>query len=80
MKKLDEIPALKLILYFHNIAGQLFISGILLLYTALIAPVQVFVWEFDEEECNTFPTLYFDIVVDIFFLVRQPWLLDMVPI
>jgi hypothetical protein len=41
----------------------------LLLYTAIIAPAQVFLWEFNEEECNTFPTLYFDILVDLFFLV-----------
>jgi hypothetical protein len=51
------------------IAGQLFLSGMLLLYTALVAPVQVFVWELNEEECDPFPTLYFDIAVDIFFLV-----------
>jgi hypothetical protein len=63
-------------LNFHTVAGQLFLSGMLLLYTAIIAPVQVFVWEFDEEECNLFPTLYFDIGVDIFFLVRQPLLIS----
>ena len=51
------------------IAGQLFISGMLLLYTALVAPVQVFVWELDEVDCIPVPTLYFDIAVDIFFLV-----------
>ncbi len=60
---------LKTLLFYH-IAGQLFISGLLLFYTAIIAPVQVFIWEFDEEECDTFPTLLFDVVVDIFFLVR----------
>jgi hypothetical protein len=49
--------------------GQLFISGVLLLYTAIVAPAQVFLWEFKEEECNAFPTLYFDIFVDIFFMV-----------
>ena len=59
------------------IAVQLFISGMLLLYTAIIAPVQVFVWEFNEEECNIFPTMYFDIFVDIFFMVRQPRLLNL---
>jgi hypothetical protein len=52
-------------------AVQLFVSGVLLLYTAIIAPVQVFVWEFNDEECNVFPTLYFDIGVDIFFIVRS---------
>ncbi len=57
----------------HSIllAGQLFISGILLLYTAVIAPAQVFIWEFDDEQCNYFPTLYFDIFVDLFFLVHK---------
>ncbi len=58
-------------------AVQLFISGLLLLYTAIIAPVQVFVWEFNEEECNVFPTLYFDIFVDIFFMVRRLGKLDL---
>jgi hypothetical protein len=50
-------------------AGQLFVSGMLLLYTAIVAPAQVFLWEFNEEECNVFPTLYFDIFVDVFFIV-----------
>jgi hypothetical protein len=52
-----------------RLAVALFSSGLLLLYTAIIAPAQVFVWEFKEEECNVFPTLYFDIVVDLFFMV-----------
>ena len=52
-------------------AGLLFVSGTLLLYTAIIAPVQIFLWEFNEAQCNVFPTLYFDLVVDIFFLVIQ---------
>jgi hypothetical protein len=51
---------------------MMFCSGVLLLYTAIVAPVQIFLWEFDEEVCNTFPTLYFDLFVDIFFLVRPP--------
>ena len=53
-------------------AVLLFCSGTLLLYTAIIAPVQIFVWEFDEEKCNVFPSLYFDMFVDIFFMVRRP--------
>lgn len=53
------------------LAGFLFISGVLLLYTAIMAPVQIFLWEFDETKCNTFPTLYFDLGVDIFFLVTH---------
>ena len=50
-------------------AVMLVISGTLLLYTAIIAPAQIFLWEFKEEECNVFPTLYFDIFVDLFFMV-----------
>jgi hypothetical protein len=49
----------------------LFLSGTLLLYTAIIAPAQIFLWEFKEDECNVFPTLYFDIFVDMFFLVSH---------
>jgi hypothetical protein len=52
-----------------RLAVALFLSGMLLLYTAIIAPAQVFVWEFKEEECNVFPTLFFDIFVDLFFMV-----------
>jgi hypothetical protein len=46
------------------------VSGAFLLYTAVVAPVQIFLWEFDEAECNTFPTLYLDLFVDSFFIVR----------
>ena len=62
------------------LAGFLFMSGMLLLYTAIIAPAQVFLWEFNEEECNVFPTLYFDILVDIFFLVKLLGLEFLTPI
>jgi hypothetical protein len=55
----------------HVFAGMLFVSGVLLLYTAIIAPVQIFLWEFDDTKCNVFPTLYFDLVVDVFFLVMH---------
>ena len=48
-------------------------SGVLLLYTAIIAPVQIFLWEFNEEECNKFPSLFFDVFVDVFFMVRFAW-------
>ncbi len=51
------------------LAGQLLISGLLLLYTALICPVQICMWNYDDP-CNTFPTLRFDIFVDCFFMVR----------
>jgi hypothetical protein len=50
-------------------AGLVFLSGLLLLYTAVAAPVQIFLWEFNDIECNAFPTLYFDLFVDVFFLV-----------
>ena len=48
--------------------GLLFMSGILLLYTAMVVPVQIFMWDYSDP-CNFFPTLYFDIYVDCFFLV-----------
>jgi hypothetical protein len=51
------------------IAVMLFLSGTLLIYTAVIVPVQICLWSYDDP-CNIFPTLQFDIVVDTFFLVR----------
>jgi len=42
----------------------------MLLYTAIIAPVQIFLWEFNDEECNKFPTLFFDVLVDVFFMTE----------
>ncbi len=45
-------------------------SGVLLLYTAVIVPIQLFLWNY-EDPCNTFPTLYFDLFVDLFFLVPK---------
>ncbi len=47
---------------------MLFMSGALLLYTAITVPVQICLWSYDDP-CNIFPTLYFDVVVDSFFLV-----------
>jgi hypothetical protein len=53
-------------------AVMLFLSGALLVYTALIVPVQICLWSYDDP-CNIFPTLQFDIIVDTFFLVpAQP--------
>jgi hypothetical protein len=52
------------------LAVLLFVSGTFLLYTVIMAPVQIFVWEFNETECNLFPTLYFDMFVDMFFMVK----------
>ncbi len=52
-----------------QLAGQLLISGLLLLYTALLSPVQVCMWDYSDP-CNTFPTLGFDVFIDCFFVVR----------
>ncbi len=49
--------------------GILFCSAALLLYTAVIVPVQICLWSYDDP-CTTFPTLHFDIVVDAFFMVE----------
>jgi hypothetical protein len=50
-------------------AVMLFSSGTLLFYTAMVVPVQIFMWDYSDP-CNTFPTLYFDVLVDLFFIVR----------
>lgn len=50
---------------------MLFLSGILLLYTAVVVPVQIFVWDYSDP-CNKFPTLNVDVCADAFFLVRRP--------
>jgi hypothetical protein len=42
----------------------------LLLYTAVIVPVQICLWNYDDP-CRAFPTLHFDVIVDSFFLVIQ---------
>ena len=47
---------------------MLLVSGCLLLYTAVIVPVQICIWSYDSP-CTMFPTLYFDVAVDCFFLV-----------
>ena len=51
-------------------AGILFLSGALLLYTALVVPVQILVWDYGDP-CHMFPTLYFDVSVDTFFMVNR---------
>jgi hypothetical protein len=43
-------------------------SALFLLYTAVIVPVQLCLWTYDDP-CEKFPTLYFDVIVDTFFLV-----------
>ncbi len=52
-------------------AGMLFVSAILLLYTAVVAPAQIFMWDYTNT-CEYFPTLYLDLLVDSFFLVTIP--------
>ena len=47
---------------------MLLCNGVFLLYTAVIVPVQICMWNYDDP-CNKFPTLYFDIGVDSFFMV-----------
>ena len=49
---------------------MLFLSGFLLSYTAVIVPVQICLWNYDDP-CNIFPTLFFDVIVDSFFLVMR---------
>ena len=44
------------------LAGMLFISGLLLLYTALVVPIQIFLWE-NNDPCTLFPTLRIDLFV-----------------
>jgi hypothetical protein len=48
--------------------AMLFTSGLLLLYTALVVPIQMLLWDYSNP-CIMFPTLYLDILVDSFFLV-----------
>ena len=51
-----------------SVAGLLMSSTVLLLYTAIIVPVQICMWNYDDP-CNKFPTLPFDVIVDCFFMV-----------
>jgi hypothetical protein len=50
-------------------AGLLFTSGLLLVYTALVVPIQMLLWDYSNQ-CKMFPTLYIDMIVDCFFLVE----------
>ena len=47
---------------------MLLTSAWLLVYTAMVVPIQICMWNYDDP-CNMFPTLYFDVFVDIFFMV-----------
>ena len=49
-------------------AVMLFVSAILLLYSAVVVPFQICMWDYSDP-CNTFPTLDFDMFVDTFFVV-----------
>jgi hypothetical protein len=49
--------------------GMMVMSTSLLVYTAIIVPVQLCIWTYDDP-CIIFPTLPFDIAVDAFFLVE----------
>ena len=59
---------LRLRTWFAVHAVMLFLSGSLLFYTAIIVPVQICLWSYDDP-CKAFTTLFFDVVVDTFFLV-----------
>ncbi len=43
-------------------------NAVLLVYTLILVPVQICLWNYDDP-CNKFPTLYFDVIVDTFFMV-----------
>ncbi len=45
-------------------------NAFFLIYTMVIVPVQICLWNY-EDPCNKFPTLYFDLLVDTFFMVRR---------
>jgi hypothetical protein len=47
-------------------------NAIFLVYTGALAPLQICLWNY-EDPCNAFPTLYFDVFVDSFFLVAPVW-------
>ncbi len=56
---------------------MLLASGTLLFYTAMVVPVQIFMWDYTDQ-CNTFPTLFFDVLVDLFFLVSITRILQII--
>ena len=43
-------------------------NAFFLIYTTVMVPVQICLWNYDDP-CNRFPTLYFDVMVDAFFMV-----------
>ncbi len=46
------------------------VSGLLLVYTAAVVPVQIGFFR-PVSECQFFPTIFWDVVVDSFFVVRS---------
>ena len=69
LERLSVASALRSLLH-HPPAVELTMSAVLLFYTAIIAPIQICFWSYDDA-CNKFPTLYFDVYVDAFFVVRS---------
>ncbi len=53
-------------------AVMMIFNAIFLVYTGALAPIQICFWNYDDP-CNNFPTLYFDVFVDSFFLVEPVW-------
>jgi hypothetical protein len=51
-------------------AAMLFISGVFLLYSSVVVPFQIFMWDYSDA-CHLFPTLLLDVGIDTFFMVRQ---------
>jgi hypothetical protein len=49
---------------------MLLISGVFLLYSSVVVPFQIFMWDYSDA-CNTFPTLMLDVAIDTFFMVMQ---------
>jgi hypothetical protein len=49
-------------------AVVLMLNAFFLIYTTILVPVQICLWNY-EDPCNKFPTLYFDVIVDAFFMV-----------
>ncbi len=47
------------------------LSCILLLYTALIVPMQLTFWQ-NDDPCVVAPTLYLDLFADVYFLAYSP--------
>ncbi len=53
----------------RDAAGMMAVSCLLLGYSAYVVPMQLSFWITDDL-CNPFPTLYSDVVVDTYFMVR----------